>query len=213
MVEQKTLNINDGKYGLNITNYYLEETKKKKIIIGATLTSDMGHYIGWLKRLNGCNTKTSTFTIGLDGQIYQHFDPRYYSDFLGDIDIDKESISILLVNEGWLDKIPDKNEYVDWFGREFERDVDVYRKRWRSMEFWAPYTKEQFQSCLDLCEYLCKEYKINKNAIPHNTKIKNTGNYKGILYRANFRQEFGDLNPSWDYNGFTEKINEDETTY
>jgi hypothetical protein len=81
---------------------------KKKIIIGDTFNHDMQHVISWTHRYNGEYKKTAPFTIGKDGVIYKHFNPKYQSLYFNDLDLDKNSILILLENDGWLIKMKNK---------------------------------------------------------------------------------------------------------
>ena len=56
----------------------------------------MRHFESWINRRNGNYKKTTPFTIDVDGTIYQHYDPKYYSDFLN-CEQDKCNIPIILV--------------------------------------------------------------------------------------------------------------------
>jgi hypothetical protein len=68
----------------------------------------MQHVISWTHRYNGEYKKTAPFTIGKDGVIYKHFNPKYQSLYFNDLDLDKNSILILLENDGWLIKMKNK---------------------------------------------------------------------------------------------------------
>ena len=96
--------IDKKKYKLEETNYHKEIYDKKQIIIGHSYRDDMLHYSSWVNRWNGNYTKTTTYTINLDGKIYEHYNPKYWSDYLG-VNQDKFNISITLSNIGWLKKI------------------------------------------------------------------------------------------------------------
>ena len=76
--------IDTKKYELPIQNYTQIESEKKQIVIGNTFNHDMRHFIGWLKRYNGQYKKTAAFTISSTGLVYQHFDPKYRSNFFRD---------------------------------------------------------------------------------------------------------------------------------
>ena len=91
-------------YYLTTNNYIFEETDKDKIVIGNTFSTNMNHYIGWSTRYNGKYKKTANYTVRLDGSIYEHFNPKYHSNFTDYISLDKTIISIVLENEGWLIK-------------------------------------------------------------------------------------------------------------
>lgn len=200
MIDTKT-------YILPDKNFYKLETKKKRVIIGNSFSTNMVHHIGWLNRHNGKYKKTASYTISLDGTIHQHFDPKYYSEIIGDIDFDESTISILLENEGWLIKdLNEENKYITYIGNIYNRVDEVFVKKWRCNKYWAPYTQEQMKSTVYLINKLCDEFEINKDVIAHNTKIYNGYLHEGILYKGNLNTYFTDVNPSWDFLGFKEQI-------
>ena len=133
--------IDENTYELGEGNYYQTEFTKTKIIIGNTNNSDMKHVYGWKNRILG-NYRKKLLHLVLDrkGNIYQHFNPIYYSDFVGDKSIDKKSISISLENQGWLIKDILRDKYYDWIGNPYKRRVKVFEKRWRGQTYWDPYT-------------------------------------------------------------------------
>lgn len=203
----KNLKINKSDYKLTEDNFYKQATDKKRIIIGNTYSVDMNHYIGWKIRHGGKYKKTSMFTIRLNGEIIQHFEPNYFSDFIGDSKIDETSITILLENEGWLEPIDnEKKEYIDTVGNIYKREGYVFEKRWRGKTHWAPYTKEQSDSTYKLVRALCLEFNIPTKSISHNTNFDNVKNYSGILYRSNFDRYHTDVNPNWDCEKIKNKL-------
>ena len=200
--------INKEIHALTTNNYFDKSFIKKQIILGNTLLTDMSHINGWEHRLGGKYTKTSTYTIDRKGNIYQHFDPKYYSDFVGEKSIDKKSISISLENQGWLLKDLMKDRYIDWVGNIYKRKVKVIEKRWRGYTYWDPYTTKQYKATLDLIKYLCKEFDIPKKIIGHNTQIQSIEQYEGITYRSNYYKEKTDLSPAWDFKKIKNKLEE-----
>lgn len=198
--------IDESTYELETSNYYQKEYKKTKIVIGNTNNDGMQHVYGWKHRIMGNYKKTSTFTIDRKGNIYKHFDPIYYSDFVGDETIDKKSITISLVNQGWLVKDILKDKFYDWVGNPYKRRVKVLEKRWRGQSYWDPYTSKQYSATLELIEYLCREYDIPKRVISHNTQIDTFQSFDGVSYRSNYFKEKTDLTPAWDFKKIKNKI-------
>ena len=90
------INIDDTTYSLSENNYIPEGTSKDKIVIGITNTLNMTHYKGWTKRFNGNYKNTAMFTVKLDGKIYQHFSPNYFSNYMGENNLTEKTITILL---------------------------------------------------------------------------------------------------------------------
>ena len=76
------MNINLEKYGLDENNYYKTEFNKRQIVLGNSFSEKDYHIKGWKTRLGGDYKKTSTFSIFKNGKVYQHFNPKMYSDFL-----------------------------------------------------------------------------------------------------------------------------------
>lgn len=198
------LKVDNKLFALSNKNYFDSEHKKTKIVVGNTFSNHMNHYIGWQKRLNGFSKKTSSFTIDIDGNIYQHYDPKFYSSFVGVEDLDKQIISILIENQGYLIKNIDKNNYIDYVGNIY--NGEVIEKKWRNNEYWATYNDHQIKSLIDLTKMLCNTFNIPLQVIEHNIKIDNINDYNGVLYKSNFSKRYTDLSPAWDYIKFKNKI-------
>jgi hypothetical protein len=202
--------IDTGAYKLSENQYLVPEAVKKQIVIGHTGTNGMKHFIKWATRLNGGYKKTAAFTISKNGQVFNHFDPIYSSNILNNPYLDKRSIVILLENEGWHVNDKENNEFINWLGYIYNKPDEIIEKKWRNYQYWAPYTKEQFESCIVLVNHLCDEFYIAKNAVAHNTKLDNVIDFEGIMYRSNIDINYTDLNPTWDFNLFKQRIeNED----
>ncbi len=199
------MTIDDTTHPLPYANFKPIETLKEQIILANTFNHDMRHVIGWKHRNNGEYKKTAAFTITTDGVVYQHFDPKFYSSLFTNHLINLKSIVILLENDGWLTKDLDKNRFITWVGDIYNGPI-VFEKKWRGHEFWSPYTEKQQQSVLELVRLLCSNFNIPLTAISHNTKIDNIADYKGVLYRSNLERHYTDLNPSWDFESFKNKI-------
>jgi hypothetical protein len=194
-------------YKLQESHYLNVETTKKRIVIGNSFSIDMNHYNGWLNRYNGKYKKTSMYTITINGKIYEHFNPKYSSEIIDKKDFDESTITILLENEGWLIKdLNDENRYITYVGNIYNRIDEVFVKKWRHNKYWSPYSQKQLDSTVYLINKLCNDFEIPKNVIHHNTKISNGYSYEGILYKSNLNTYFTDVNPSWDFAGIKEQI-------
>jgi len=200
----------NNQYVLPDNNYIKTETTKKSIILGNFSASPDKNYVKWTSRYNSNYKKTAAFTIDISGCVYNHFDPIYYSNILGNIDLDKRNIVILLENEGWLTKNVNENKFIDWVGHIYNRDGVIVEKKWRGQSYWAPYSDEQVVSTIKLITKLCADYNINKVAIPHNTKIDNPDEYEGIFYKSNLEKHHTDLSPAWSCEDFKSKLEEYE---
>ncbi len=193
-------------YKLTKNNYCDQITNKKRIVIGNTYNSDMKHYKGWLNRWNGKYSKTAMFTIDVNGDIYQHFSPNNFSNFLDNFSLNETTISILLENEGWLTKSDEKdlgeeieeNKYLNYIGHIYNRKDSIVEKRWRNHTFWAPYSQKQKVAAYKLVKQLCIEFNIPLKAIAHNTSFDTVEEYEGVLYKSNFEKYYSDISPAWD---------------
>ena len=85
-------------YGVSDENYYHTKHKKNQIILAGSLRKENYHITRLKHKEFGKSKKWNTFTIDRKGNIYQHVDPRCYNDFMGDKEVDKLSISIVLEN-------------------------------------------------------------------------------------------------------------------
>ena len=197
--------IDSLKYVLTENNFFPFEYEKKQIIIGNTFNSGMNHFIGWQNRLNGTYKKVSNFTIETDGKIYQHFDPKYYSEFLPNSTLNKFIISIVLVNQGWLEYDIKEKKYINSLGN-YYNGSGMVEKRWRNHTFWDNYTEEQIDSLVDLSKYLLEKYKITNNILGHNTYVREISNFEGITYRSNWIKDSTDLSPSFNFDIFKYKV-------
>lgn len=198
--------INETKYLLSVDNYIPIESIKSKIVIGNTFNHDMKHFIGWQTRLNGKYNRTAAFTIASNGAVYKHFNPIYQSKFLGNKDIDNQTIVILIENDGWLLRDNEKNLFITWYGDIYNNPNKVIEKRWRGYNYWSSYNNKQVDSAINLAKGLCDEFYIPQSSISHNTKIDGIMEYKGVLYKSNIETYYTDLSPAWDCRGFKVRL-------
>ena len=198
--------IDEETYKLPTENYIPIETIKTRIVLGNTFNHDMKHMIGWKHRYNGKFKRTAAFTIDAAGSVYKHFDPKYFSRFFNNLEMDQKTIVILMENDGWLQKDHQNNRYITWLGDIYNQPTEVVEKRWRGHDYWTPYTKEQLESATELVKELCKEFNIPTMAVSHNTKIENVGDIHGVLYRSNIDRQYTDISPSWNFDEFKNKV-------
>ena len=200
------LKINNQTYKLGTDNYHKTYHSKEQIVIGNTFSQNMNHVTGWKTRHGGKFKRTATFTIDLYGNVHQHFSPQFYSNFFGIGGLDEHIISILIENEGWLTKDVANGEYINYVGNIYNRKEAVVMKAWRDQKYWAPYTKEQLDSAVKLCTYLCGMFGIPQESMGHNTKYDGIYDFSGVVYKSNYNKHYSDLTPAWDYVDFKNKL-------
>lgn len=197
--------IDEVTYVLPESNYIKTECVKNKIILCHSGSSDMKHFLKWTTRLNGKYQKTAAYSIDVSGKIYQHFEPENASMLMGDPEIDKSSIIIVLDNEGWLSREIENPGFSNWIGYIYDQTDKIVERKWREQTYWAPYTQEQFDSAADLVNMLCFEFSIPNVVVPHNTKLDDL-DFDGVLYRSNFEKHYTDLSPAWLFKEFKDRV-------
>lgn len=166
-------------------------------------------YLASLKfRYNGNYNKIPHYLIKKDGDVLQLLQNNNYSSFFDEGNINQNSIIISLENLGWMERKPLSNDYINWKGSIY--NGEVYEKKWRDYFFWDLYTEKQINSLSELCLELCKEIGINKKCSGHNTKIDGITNFEGIISRSNIDSRFTDLSPSFNFENFIKKIEDEQ---
>lgn len=195
--------IDKDTYRLPKTNYHQSEYTKTQIVIGDTMRRDMYHYDSWVNRFGGKYKNTAAYTIRKDGTIYEHYDPKYYSEFITLHDMAPFIIPIVLENIGWLVRDEPNDRYYDWLGHSYMLDK-VTNHKWRNKQIWDNYTDEQITSLKYLTNKLCDDHGVKKQCIGHTLFNEDVDIYEGITFRSNYYQEFTDINPSFDIITFNE---------
>jgi len=199
--------IDDKTYKLPNTNYNLNITDKKRIVMCNSFSVNMNHYVGWLTRNNGRYKKTAHYTISLDGLIYEHINFKFTTELLGETLFDNDTIYVVLENEGWLIKdLNIENSYINYVGNIYNRIDTVCQKKWRNKLFWAPYSEQQFNSSVHLIKHLMLVNNISGDVPITNIKINGEVDQYGVLYRSNIDGKYTDLNPCWDFINFKDKL-------
>jgi len=186
--------------------HYPRKENKKQIILCHT-SRPLIYYKNSLRyRLDGEYTKIPNYIIDKKGRVIKNFEQEYYSDFMGDVVIDKQSVIICLENLGWLKLNQFDKTYMNWIGDIYKGEV--YQKRWRDHSFWSNYPDEQLESCAKLIVELCEELGIPINLVGHNVKLDNALKFEGVLTRSNYNEYWTDLSPSFNFEKLKTYINE-----
>ena len=197
------MKINSEKYKLTEDNYFNNITHKTQILFVNSGFESMRHYLGWQSRRSGTYRKTTPYSIDEKGNIYEHYNPKHFGYFDGELDLDSRLITITISNPGWLEK-NDEDEYITWYGDIYNKEV--YKKRWRNHIYWADYTNKQVKSAAELVNKLSADFNIAPKCIGHNTKVDGIEYFDGVAYRSNYFIERTDLSPAWDNEKFKNKI-------
>jgi len=185
-----------------------KEKFKRQIILCHT-SREVDEYITSLKfRYNGKYNKIPNYIITREGEVLQLLDNLHYGNFFEDENINRNSIFVMLENLGWLDKKPLSNDYINWKGSIYNKEP--FERKWRDFFFWEPYKDIQIDNLVELCEKICDDMSINKQIIGHNTKIDGIEKFGGIVSRSNYDTRFTDLNPSFNFEKFEKKIENEQ---
>ena len=188
-------------------NYYHTQHKKKQIILASSLRIDSNHLIHMKNKKRGLSKEWNHFTINREGDVYQHFDSKGYSDFMGVKDIDKHSISIVLENMGMIFYDYESGKYLNWVHEIYDDEhLDPYEQNWKNSRYWEIFPDEQMDATVELCQYLCKKHKIRVNSLGFNAYYAETKNYHGIVCRSNFDTDYNDVSPAFDFKVFLDKM-------
>lgn len=201
------INIDKETYKVTNDNFYkTAKYEKNQIILAGSLRKKNFHIKRFSKKDGGKSKKWPTYSISREGNIFQHYDPKYYSDFMEHKDIDRHSISIVLENMGVLYYDYNTKKYLNWILEECDEEY-IFEKNWKNNRYWENYTVKQIYSTINLCKILCENFNIPLKTLGFNVFFNNTLNFDGIVCRSNFDPLFNDLNPSFDFSEFTKKIN------
>jgi len=193
-------------YKLKESNHFETTSNKTKIVVGNSYASDMKHFDRWVNRIHGKSKNTTPYSIDLDGVIYEHYDPKYDSLFTNNEIIDRSIIGVTLVNEGYINIDNEKKLKLTWNNDIYKRKAKLINKKWRDKELWAPYSKKQLNSLVDLCKELSSKFNIPLQSIGHNVEVMNPNDFEGIMFRSNFSKFNYDVSPAFDFNEFDKKI-------
>ena len=190
------MHIDKETYKIKPENRYKTKTPKTQIVIAVSIRKN-GHHITRLQHKDYGKTKRwNTYTISRDGKVYQHYDDKYHTDFLGIKEGDKRSISIVLENMGVLFQAG-AHKYINWLNEACDEEKVVERE-WLGYDFWERFPDEQLESLVELCRELCEKHSIPKEIVEFSTYHKQISKFKGIAFRSNYIEDSSDLNPLFD---------------
>jgi len=201
------MHIDNETYNVKEVNRYKTQTVKTQIVLATSLRKNSYHITRLLHKEFGKTKRWNTYTISRDGLVFEHFDSKFHSDFLGKKEADNQSISIVLENMGCLFQSSD-GKYINWLNELCNED-DVIEKDWLGYHYWERFPDEQILSTVELCKVLCDKHNIEKKCIDFHHYHKDTIKFKGIVFRSNYIEDSSDVNPLFDIQNFNEMLNND----
>ncbi len=200
------MHVDSETYGVKEVNRYKTNTVKTQIVIATSLRKNGYHITRLLHKEFGKTKKWNTYTISRDGLVFEHYDSKYHSDFLGIKEADNQSISIVLENMGCLFLSPD-GKYINWLNEVCDEE-NVVEKDWLGYHYWERFPEKQILSAVELCKVLCDKHSIRKKCIDFHHYHKDIVKFKGIVFRSNYIEDSSDINPLFDIQKFDEMLNE-----
>ena len=187
------MHIDKETYKIKQVNRYKTKSPKTQIVIGISLRKENRHITRLQHKDFGKTKKWNTYTISREGEVYQHYDEKYHTDFLGVKEGDKRSISIVLENMGALFTIA-SGRHINWLNEVCEEE-NVVEKEYFGYDFWEKFPDEQMISLIMLCRELCEKHAIPKIFIEFFHHHKETHKFRGIVFRGNYIEDSSDLHP------------------
>lgn len=187
------MHIDKETYRIKEVNHYKNQTAKTQIVLATSLRKSNFHITRLLHKDFGNTKKWNTYTISRDGKVYQHYDDKFHSDFIGIKDGDKGSISIVLENMGSLFQT-DNHKYINWLN-EYCEEENVVEKEYLGYVFWERIPDKQIESLISLCLELCEKYNIPKTLIEFQHYHKDIPKFRGVVFKSNYFEDSGDINP------------------
>jgi N-acetyl-anhydromuramyl-L-alanine amidase AmpD len=176
------ININIEDYPATCKNYISTETKKTQIIVNISNRKDHNHLIRLANKDNGVCKEWNTYTIARNGEIFEHYDPKYYSKYLGIDAYNKNNISIVLENMGALMK----GDHI--FNNQLNEvcEGEITEMKYYGYYYWETITDQQMDSLAELSKHLCEKYGINLKCVEFDFYHKDINKSGGIVFMSNY---------------------------
>lgn len=197
------MHIEKETYKISKDNHHKTTSVKTQIVVGLSLRKNNHHIIRLQHKDYGTTKKWNTYTISRNGIVYQHYDDKYHSDFLGVKEGDKRSISIVLENMGCLFNL--ENKHINWLNEVCE-DENVVEKEWLGYEYWENIPDKQIESLILLSRDVCERHSIPKIFIEFNHYHKQIHKFRGIVFRSNYIEDSSDMTPLFNIPQLNEMI-------
>jgi N-acetyl-anhydromuramyl-L-alanine amidase AmpD len=185
---------------LDDTQYYLEKSEKKQIVLHHTVSGPIAENVMqyWNKNKERVGT---AFIIDGSGKIHQCFSSAHWAHHLGthfanNTTLNKQSVAIEICNWGGLQR--KGNRYYSTFNKEVPtEEVIDYGINYRGSRYYHRYKKEQLDSLELLLGYLCERYQIPKtyNSDMWDISPRAIIGAPGIYSHVSYRKDKSDCHP------------------
>lgn len=190
-------------YKISPDNYYKATNAKTQIVIGFSLRKNHNHIIRLQNKEYGKTKKWNNYTISRDGEIYQHFDSKKHSDFIGIKEVDIRVISIVLENLGYL--VKNSDGFMNLLNESCDEE-NVVLKKFDAFSYWEKIYDEQMTALAELCIELCSEFAIPCECLEFQNYHKSVSKFRGIAFKSNYYEQNTDINPTFDVEKFNKLL-------
>lgn len=198
------MHIDKVSHKVSSENRYKTKTAKTQIVLATSLRKADNHITRLKHKEYGKTKKWNTYTIARNGTVFQHFDSKFHADFLGIKIGDKQSVSIVLENMGYLFETPD-GKYINWLNEVCDKK-NVVELEYMGYKHWEKITSEQLESVVLLCREVCEAHNIPKVCIEFWQFHKDISKFRGVVFRSNYDDDSIDYNPLLEIPKFTEML-------
>lgn len=199
------LRVNKQHYKAPEYSYYPLRYEKKRIILMDSLRTGMQHVTYQFDQPD--NKQLPAFTVARNGKVYQHYNPAFYNDIMGERDTDRESVFIAIENAGWLRPILEDRFFINWAGDHVPTE-HVGNRKWRGHNQWQVYSNHQFDSLAQLILRLSEKFSIPLHLSGSNTLMSESRQFRGICTRSNFNEHHTDVNPFFNFLQLSKRLEE-----
>ncbi len=198
------MHIDKVSHKVTAENRYKTKTLKTQIVLASSLRKSDNHITRLTHKDYGKTKTWNTYTVSREGEVFQHYDDKYHTDFLGIKIGDKQSISIVLENMGYLFETPE-GKYVNWLNEVCD-PKNVVKRKYVGYDFWEKIPDEQMECVVLLCREVCEKHNIPRVCIDFQHFHKDTSKFRGIVFRSNYNEDSGDFNPLFNISKFNEML-------
>lgn len=209
-IDRTTLRLGTGQY-------MRQETAKKQIVLHFTAGGTArGAFDSWVQ---DARTVATAYIVGLDGQIYECFDPKYWAFALGvkgSAARPAEQAAIQIEIVGWGPLKLRGQDLCTWPANWTKRyctlaDTGKYvKKSFRGMDYFTTYPDAQFLAVVALVKYLCRRFQIPPDIPPPDFRgvanVSRAAGFRGIVAHENYRDSKWDTGPAFDWQRFDSLI-------
>lgn len=199
--------IDNNTYPANNNSYIAAKKTKQHIVITNSNRKDSNYIKHLINRTNYSVTDMPCFTISREGKVYQHFDSRYYSNYIDIDSIDKKAIVIMLENAGKVRYDSRKKMFYTDLNENIASERIILMKQSSVISYYETYPDVQLESLAKLCDLLCSKHMIEDNIIQFDIYNETIAEFEGVIFMSNIYDNPWYRNPTFNIKDFKNLYN------